>query len=42
MNVAAAFVFSLSLGSPVRAHATSRAHLCKAPDCGSTSDLRAL
>jgi len=31
---------SLSQVTLVRARATSRAHLCKAPDCGSTSDLR--
>jgi len=43
-NVAAALVFSLSLSQVtlVRARATCRAHLCKASDCGSTSDLKAL
>jgi len=33
---------SLSQVTLVRARATSRAHLCKAPDCGSTSDLKVL
>jgi len=33
---------SLSQVMLLRAHATSRTHLCKAPDCKSTSDLRAL
>jgi len=33
---------SVSQVTLVRARATNQAHLCKAPDCGSTSDLRAL
>jgi len=33
---------SLSQVTLVRARVTSRAHLCKAPNCGPTSDLRAL
>jgi len=40
MNATAALAFSLA--GHAWARATSRAHLCKAPDCRSTFDLRAL